>query len=151
MKKSVYIITLLLLFFASESAFAQMSRKSIKKNNKRISSYRGKKEWFGKEKRYQTLGITLSALNYYGDLSPKPGQFSTDISLTKPAVGIAYSHRFGPRYSVMGAFMYGTLKGADNESANANDLGNGVYRYQRNLSFRNRIKELSVVAKIGRA
>ena len=148
MKKSVYIITLLLLFFASESAFAQMSRKSIKKNNKRISSYRGKKEWFGKEKRHQTLGITLSALNYYGDLSPKPGQFSTDISLTKPAVGIAYSHRFGPRYSVMGAFMYGTLKGADNESANANDLGNGVYRYQRNLSFRNRIKELSVVATI---
>ena len=38
------------------------------------------------------------------------------------------------------------LKGADAESANANDLGNGIYRYQRNLSFRNRIKELSFVA-----
>jgi hypothetical protein len=148
MKKSLYIIAILLLFFASESALAQMSRKSIKKNNKRISSYRGKKEWFGQEKRYQTLGIALNAMNYYGDLAPKPDQFSTDFSFTKPAVGLAYSHRFGPRYSLIGSFMYGTLKGADHESANANDLGNGVYRYQRNLSFRNRIKELSVVATI---
>jgi len=147
MKRSAYIIIAsLLLFFASESAFAQMKRKAIKKNNKRISSYRGKKEWFSKEKKYQTLGIALNAFNYYGDLSPKPGSFSTDISFTKPAVGIAYSYRFGPRYSLIGSFTYGTLKGADAASANANDLGNGVYRYNRNLSFRNRIKELSFVA-----
>ena len=147
MKKSAYIIiAFLLLFFASESGFAQMKRKYIKKNNKRISSYRGKKEWFSKEKRYNTLGIAVSALNYYGDLAPKPGVFSTDISFTKSAIGIAYSHRFGPRYALQGSFMYGALKGADAESANANDLGNGIYRYQRNLSFRNRIKELSVVA-----
>jgi hypothetical protein len=147
MKKSAYIIiAFLLLFFASESSFAQMKRKSIKKNNKKISSYRGKKEWFGKEKRYQTLGIAINALNYYGDLAPKPSAFSTDISFTRSAIGVAYSHRFGPRYAVIGSFMYGALKGADAESANANDLGNGIYRYQRNLSFRNRIKELSVVA-----
>jgi len=42
--------------------------------------------------------------------------------------------------------MYGTLKGSDFESADRGDTANGVYRYQRNLSFRNRIKELSVVA-----
>jgi hypothetical protein len=147
MKKSVYVIaTLLLLFFASESADAQMKRKSIKKNNKRISSYRGKKEWFSKEKRYNSLGIALNALNYYGDLAPKPSRFSTDISFTRPAIGLSYSHRFGPRYTLVGSFMYGTLKGGDAESADANDLGNGLYRYQRNLSFRNRIKELSIVA-----
>ena len=122
MKKSVYIIAFLLLFFASESALAQMNRKSIKKNNKRISSYRGKKEWFGKEKRYNTLGIALNALNYYGDLAPKPSQFSTDISFTRPAIGISFSHRFGPRYTVMGSFMYGTLKVRISESADANDL-----------------------------
>src|SRR5688572_19082893 len=125
MKKSVYVVvTLLLLFFASESAVAQMKRKAIKKNNKKISSYRGKKEWFGKEKRYNTLGIALNALNYYGDLAPKPSRFSTDISFTRPAVGLSYSHRFGPRYSLIGSFMYGTLKGADSESADANDIGN---------------------------
>jgi hypothetical protein len=149
MRRSIYLIaTILLVFFAAESAFAQMSRKSIKKNNKRISSYRGKKEWFAKEKRYNTLGLSFNALNYYGDLAPKPSQFSTDISFTKPAIGLSFSHRFGPRYSVSGSFMYGTLSGADNQSADAADKDNGMFRYQRNLSFRNRIKELSVVASI---
>jgi hypothetical protein len=147
MKKSLYqVIAILLMFLAAESVEAQMNRNTLKKNNKRISSYRGKKEWFSKEKRYNTLGITLNALNYYGDLAPRPSRFSTDISFTQPAVGISFGHRFGPRYLLTGSFMYGTLKGADSESANAGDIGNGLYRYQRNLSFRNRIKELSVVA-----
>jgi hypothetical protein len=147
MKKTLYpIIAILLIFLTAESSQAQMKRNAIKKNNKKISSYRGKKEWFSKEKRYNSLGITLNALNYYGDLAPKPNRLSTDISFTQPAVGISFAHRFGPRYSLTGSFMYGTLKGADSESASAGDMNNGVYRYQRNLSFRNRIKELSVVA-----
>src|SRR6202008_995348 len=61
-------------------------------------------------------------------------------------IGISFSHRFGPRYTLTAAFTYGTLKGSDNESADKSDAENGVFRYQRNLSFRNRIKELSVVA-----
>jgi hypothetical protein len=67
--------------------------------------------------------------------------------LTRPAIGLAFSHRFGPRYALTGTFTYGTLRGSDSESADKNDE-NGVYRYQRNLSFRNRIKELSVVASM---
>jgi hypothetical protein len=147
MRKSICIISaiILLCHFAEPSA-AQMKRKSIKKNNKRISAFRGKKEWFAKEKRYYTLGIGLSALNYYGDLAPKPTRFSTDISFTRPAVSLSYSHRFGPRYAIIGSFMYGTLRGSDSESADPGDADNAFFRYQRNLSFRNRIKELSVVA-----
>src|SRR5687767_14259515 len=135
--RKVYYLILAIIFvaFFSESSIAQMSRNSINRNNKKISSYRGKKAWFPKDKRYNTLGITLNALNYYGDLAPRPGIFSTDISFTKPAIGISYSHRFGPRYSIMGSFMYGTLKGADSESADPGDTSNGLYRYQRNLSF----------------
>jgi hypothetical protein len=149
MRKYIYsVVTILLVFFTAESALAQMSRKSIKRNSKRISSYRGKKEWFAEEKKYNSLGITFNALNYYGDLAPRPSQFSTDISFTKPAIGLSFSHRFGPRHSVTGSFMYGTLGGADNQSADATDKDNGMFRYQRNLSFRNRIKELSVVASL---
>ncbi|HKZ39248.1 MAG TPA: DUF6089 family protein [Chryseolinea sp.] len=148
--RKVYYLILAIIFvaFFSESSTAQMNKKMIKKNNKKISSYRGKKSWFSKEKRYNTLGITLNALNYYGDLAPRPGIFSTNISFTSPAVGISYSHRFGPRYSLMGSFMYGSLKGGDSESADGGDTSNGLYRFQRNLSFRNRIKELSVVASM---
>ena len=146
MRKFLYLLVAFFLISFGQSAYGQLSRKSIKKNNKRISSFRGKKTGFGPEKKYNALGISLSALNYYGDLAPKPGRFSTDISFTRPAVSLSFSHRFGPRYTLTGAFMYGTLKGSDAESADQGDAENAVYRYNRNLSFRNRIKELSVVA-----
>jgi hypothetical protein len=146
MRKLFYIIIAIGLLSTGNEAYGQMNRRNIKKNNKRISSYRGRKSVFGKEKRYNAVGLSLNALNYYGDLAPRPNRFSTDISFTRPAIGISLTHRFGPRYSITGSFMYGTLKGSDNQSADAGDLDNASFRYARNLSFRNRIKELSVVA-----
>jgi hypothetical protein len=128
-----------------EEGYGQMNRRSVRKNNKRISSYRGKKFGFGKEKRYNTIGISLNALNYYGDLSPLPQRLSTDISFTRPGIGLSFGHRFGPRYTLQGSFLYGTLRGSDSQSADPNK-SESVYRYVRNLSFRNRIKELTVVA-----
>jgi hypothetical protein len=146
MKKIYGFIIAAILLSGFQDAFSQMNHKLIKKNNRRLSSFRGKKFSFGKEKQYFSLGFSLNALNYYGDLAPKPGRFSTDISFTRPAVGLSISHRFGPRYSLTAGLMYGTLRGSDNASADENDLSNGKFRYQRNLSFRNRIEELSVVA-----
>lgn len=147
MRKFILLVFVTFLVAVGHEAFSQMNRKAIKRNNKRISSYRGKKFGFGPEKRYNTIGISINALNYYGDLAPRPNRFSTDISFTRPAIGISFTHRFGPRYQLTAAFAYGTLKGADAESADAGDGSNGAYRYVRNLSFRNRIKELSVVAQ----
>ena len=72
MRKLLYLALAVSLLSFSYDASAQINRKSIKKNNKRISSFRGKKSWFGKEKIYNMVGISVSALNYYGDLSPKP-------------------------------------------------------------------------------
>ncbi|MBL7876397.1 MAG: hypothetical protein JNL53_12080, partial [Cyclobacteriaceae bacterium] len=111
---------LLALSYSGET-YAQFNRKSIKKNNKRISSFRGKKSGFGKNKIYNAVGISVNALNYYGDIAPKPSRLSSDISFTRPAVGISFTHRFGPRYSLQGQFMYGTLKGSDTESADLAD------------------------------
>lgn len=140
------LLSISLLIVVTPEAEAQMNRKSIKKNNKRIASYRGRKSSFGKEKRYNSIGLSLNAVNYYGDLAPRPQRVSTDISFTRPGIGLSFIHRFGPRYSLKGEFMYATIKGSDSDSADPGDLDNGIYRYQRNLSFRNRIKELSVVA-----
>ncbi len=140
------VLSLSLLIGVVPEAEAQMNRKSIKKNNKRIASYRGRKSAFGKEKRYTSIGVSVNAVNYYGDLAPRPQRVSTDISFTRPGFGLSYVYRFGPRYSLKGEFMYATLRGSDANSADPGDLENGIFRYQRNLSFRNRIKELSVVA-----
>jgi hypothetical protein len=127
-------------------AEAQINRKSVKKNNRRMSKYKGRKEWFAKNKRYNTIGFSVNALNYYGDLAPKPQRVSTDISFTRPALALSLTHRFGPRYTLLGQYMFGTLRGSDVESADLGDPNNGKFRYQRNLSFRNRLHELSVLA-----
>ena len=138
----------LVVVFAAMQAEAQINRSSIKKNNKRIGSYRGASSNFSRTKAYSAVGFSINALNYYGDLSPLPKKISTDISFTRPGFGLSFMHRFGPRYTVLGTLMYGVLKGSDAESANKDDLNNGVYRYKRNLSFKNPIQELSAVAII---
>src|SRR5688572_5053198 len=121
MRKVFYCIVAVLIFASSQEAYSQLNRKAIKKNNRRISHFKGKKFHFGKEKVYNALGVSLNAFNYYGDLAPKPSRFSTDISFTRPALGVSFSHRFGPRYTLTGSFMYGTLTGNDEESADKND------------------------------
>ncbi len=146
MRKYLYLILVVFLSSFAYDGYSQLNRKQIKRNNRRIGSFRGKKSHFGKDKIYNAVGFSLNALNYYGDLAPKPSRFSTDLAFTRPAIGISFSHRFGPRYTLTTAFTYGTLRGSDAESADAGDLENGIYRTYRNLSFRNRIKELSVVA-----
>jgi hypothetical protein len=138
------LVAVILVAFASEGALAQFNRGLIKKNNKRIASYRGKKRGFGRDKIYTAVGVSVSALNYYGDIAPLPKRISTDISFTRPAIGVSLAHRFGPRYTLMGQFMYGTLSASDAKETTA--TGEGQFRNTRNLSFRNRIKELSVLA-----
>ena len=134
---------MLLVLSISLDSFGQFNRKSIKRNNKRIATYTGKKK-FGREKVYSGVGFSLNAMNYYGDLAPLPSKFSTDISFTRPGIGISFFHRFGPRYTLIAQFMYGTLKGSDSESAKGGF--DGEARKGRNLSFRNRIKEISFTA-----
>ena len=138
-------LMMLVFFCSSEDAFGQLNRRQIKKNNKKIASYRGRKSAFGKEKVYNAMGFSLNGLNYYGDMAPTPKRVSTDLGLTRPGVGLTFIHRFGPRYQLQASFLYGNLRGADVESADSSDPANGIFRYNRNLSFRNRIKELSVV------
>lgn len=147
LRNFAFVVLVGMLCSLGFDAYGQLNRKAIKKNNRRIGSFRGKKSHFGKEKTYNALGFSLSAFNYYGDLAPKPSRFSTDISFTRPAIGFSFAHRFGPRYTFQAAFTYGTLRGSDRESADRGDASNGRFRSDRNLEFRNRIKELSFVAK----
>lgn len=148
MRTTLYFLTFAFVVGLMCDAEAQMSRRKIKRNNKQMMTYRGQKKGFPKENRYNSISLTLNAMNYYGDLAPKPSRLSTDFGFTRPAVGLSFSHRFGPRYTLTGSFMYGSLKGADAESADQGDSENGIFRYQRNLSFRNRIKELSIIASL---
>ena len=144
--RAIFLGSVCLCFFMllNIDADAQLNRKAIKKNNKRMSAYQGRKRGFPQQNKYNSIGVTLNAFNYYGDLAPRSSIISTNLGLTRPALGLVLSHRFGPRYSLTGGFTYGTILGSDSRSADPDDEIS-VYRYNRNLSFRNRIKELSVI------
>ncbi len=142
-KLCLVLVSVFLMLSSSGDAWAQFNRHNIKRNNKRIATYRGKKSGFGKEKKYNAIGFSISALNYYGDIAPLPRRVSTDISFTRPAFALSFAHRFGPRYTLVGQFMYGTLSASDKSASSTGESG---FRNARNLSFRNRIKELSVTA-----
>ncbi|MCA6378384.1 MAG: hypothetical protein IM574_12060 [Cytophagales bacterium] len=138
------LLSVLFLVGLSFDSFAQFNRKLIKKNNKAVSKYRGKKRGFGRKNVYTGVGFSINALNYFGDLAPTPSTFSTDISFTAPSFGLSLFHRFGPRYTLQVQYLYASLKGSDQESASKDN--ENKFRYQRNMSFRNRIHELSAVA-----
>lgn len=143
--KKYFVFTLITIFVGlGINSFGQLNRKAIRKNNKRISNFKGKKNTFTKDKKYNSISLSLNALNYFGDLSPSSKALSTDIGYTKPGIGVDFSHRFGPRYTLRASFLYGAIRGDDFESADKGD-SDAKYRYVRNLSFRNRIKELTVV------
>jgi len=122
-------------------AEAQFSSRRIKKNNRRISKYKGTQS-FTKQKQYQRIGFSVNAMNYFGEISPTSSFVSTDIKFTRPGFSIFGSHRFAPRWSAEAAYSWGTVGGDDFNSADPND-DDAVYRYVRNLSFRNRVSELS--------
>jgi hypothetical protein len=112
-------------------------------------TYRGHaKAVFGNHGRYQWIGLGISSFNYYGDLSPLPDRISTDISFTRPGISLSYGRRIVPHITLMANFQYGTIGGSDAQSAKKDDLANGIYRFNRNLSFRNRIKEFTILATI---
>lgn len=145
-KVGVLVLLIMLLAAFSQDAYSQINRNKIKKNNRNISSFRGNKNSF-KRNVYNAIGISLNAFNYYGDLSPSAKKLSTDLAFTRPAIGGSFVHRFGPRYQLVASFMLGGIKGSDNKSADPNDE-DAAFRYVRNLSFRNRIQELSVVGQV---
>lgn len=96
---------------------------------------------------YVTVSASLNAMNYFGDLAPKPAFTSLRFGATRPNLGVAISKRLAPRLSVRGALSYGRIVGDDSKAADDKDK-EAVYRYNRNLRFRNNILEFSGVGMI---
>jgi len=100
---------------------------------------------FTKRNRYTTFGVNAMATGYYGDVTPGPSLLSTDPKMIRYNVGVFGQRKLYPNWSVRVSLSYGRLRGDDAESAKKSDAEDGG-RWERNLSFRNDIKELSAVA-----
>jgi hypothetical protein len=102
---------------------------------------------FTMRKRYNSVGLSIGATNYFGDIVPEPDFTSLRFKSTRPNVGINITRRYLPRISGKLAFHWGRIMGDDMLSASLNEAEN-MGRFGRNLSFRNDIKELSAMGII---
>ncbi len=146
MKKVFLLSTMLILVFAVTDSYGQRKQKGyLKRKNKMISKYRVGSLHFDKNKHYTAGALSVGSLNYFGDLVPKTATTSTDISFTKPSIGLEWRYRFHQNMFFRGSFMWGRIKGDDFKSAEPYERegDGGAFRYVRNLHFRNDIKELS--------
>ncbi|MDU0370913.1 DUF6089 family protein [Hymenobacter endophyticus] len=97
---------------------------------------------FSKRKQYNSVGLTLNGMAYFGDITPKPSIPSFRPGATRPNVGLSITRRFAPRISARAALAYGRITGDDAKAADQND-GDAKFRYNRNMNFRNDILEFS--------
>lgn len=98
-------------------------------------------------KLYNTVSVHLNAMNYFGDLVPGTAFTSFRFGATRPNLGVSFSHRFAPRITGRASLSYGRITGDDKKKTDQNDK-DAIYRYNRNLRFRNDIVEVSTVALI---
>lgn len=139
MKKLILLFSFIFFnFFTSFPGYSQFSASEARKNYKNSkASERG----LDRYKRYTSIGGSVNAFNYYGDLAPWEGKLSTDVAYTRPGLGLVAMRRISPLLSLRGTFTHGRVR-ADDFSADYLDEA-AKYRYRRNLHFRNTINELS--------
>ena len=95
---------------------------------------------FTKRKRYLSVGWSIGACNYVGDLDPGQSFISPALSKTGIHLGLfGGMFRWTPRISFRGAIAYNMIRGND---AVSDGTGDDVFRRARNLSFINHMFEL---------
>lgn len=97
---------------------------------------------FSKRKQYNSVGLTLNGMAYFGDITPKPSIPSFRAGATRPNVALSITRRFTPRISGRASLSYGRITGDDAKAADQND-SDAKFRYNRNMNFRNDILEFA--------
>src|SRR3954469_17872699 len=68
---------------------------------------------FNKKNRYTSIGGSINAMNYVGDLDPGPSFLSPAIKFTRENLGLEIIQRMWPRISFRGSIAWGRVKGND--------------------------------------
>jgi hypothetical protein len=153
MKKLILAFSLIMsaMMILPESSDAQIfgGKNKRRKSNRKIGSFSGSKRLVNPAISYFAVGGGINALNYFGEIAPRPTTLSTDISFTRPGINLFLKQKFGDRYSWKVNFMWGRLQASDTETVGADNFDSeNANRYLRNLSFRNDIYELSLQGQV---
>ncbi|MEM6735738.1 MAG: hypothetical protein AAGC64_03095 [Bacteroidota bacterium] len=150
---NIRILTVTFMFIAMftlvDHVDAQRTNKykRLKQNSKKLSRYHGTARRKNRFQPYFYVGSSINAGNYFGDLAPRSEAASTDISFTRPGLGIYGGYKFHHSLALRGGFNWIRVYG-DDFSADPNGNESEKSRYVRNLSFRNDIKEFQLGLEI---
>jgi hypothetical protein len=120
--KKVILLACLFLLWASENSFGQR-RYSPRYN-------------------YHTVGVHFGSYNYLGDLNPDPNRLSMNLDRTSIGMGIDMTFKVAQNIRFRSMLSAGQVRGDDASAADPSD-DKAVYRYARNLHFRNTIVEVA--------
>ena len=101
---------------------------------------------FSKRKQYNSVGFSLNAMNYFGDVTPVTNFSSLRFGATRVGAGVSITRRFYPRLSGRFGLMYGRISGSDALATDGVSDPDARFRNNRNFTFRNDILEASAVA-----
>ncbi len=148
-KVLLFIISLLLLVadfsFAQKDNPTEKPKYTVYSKNKYKQNPKHTWSWFNR-KRYYSAGLSINAMNYFGDITPQPSFTSLDIKFTRINFSGYIQRRLYPGITGRLAFSYGRVKGEDASVSPAKPRWeHNQFRYIRNLSFRNDLYELSAI------
>ena len=103
---------------------------------------------FSKRKQYNSVGFSLNAVNYFGDITPVTNFTSLRFGSTRLGAGVSVMRRFYPRLSGRFGLTYGRITGSDELATDGISDPNARFRRNRNFTFRNDIIEASAVAVV---
>jgi len=103
---------------------------------------------FSKRKQYNSVGFSLNAINYFGDVTPVTSFTSLRFGATRVGAGISVTRRFYPRLSGRFGLSYGRITGSDEKATDGVSDPDARFRRNRNFTFRNDILEASAVAVV---
>ena len=99
---------------------------------------------FTKRKKYTSVGGSLNAMNYVGDLDPGQSFLSPNLRFTRYNLSACIVWRMQPRISIRTNLAAGRIMGDDRKGSKPS--GNDKFRWNRNLSFRNDMLEFKLDA-----
>ena len=113
-----------------------------------VASPEADAQQFSKRKQYNSVGFSLNAMNYFGDVVPVTNFSSFRFGATRLGAGVSITRRFYPRLSGRFALSYGRITGSDALATANVSSPDALFRRQRNMTFRNDIFEASAVAVV---
>lgn len=113
-----------------------------------VASTEADAQQFSKRKQYNSVGFSLNAMNYFGDVVPVTNFSSFRFGATRLGAGVSITRRFYPRLSGRFALAYGRITGSDALATDGVSSPDALFRRQRNMTFRNDIFEASAVAVV---